>query len=73
MAQNQNQDNNQDIQAGMNRNNNNNSNSNGVSSTTSQSNRKARRCWSPDLHRRFVQALQMLGGSQGTDTLILIN
>uniref|UniRef100_A0A1J3ICB9 Transcription factor PCL1 n=1 Tax=Noccaea caerulescens TaxID=107243 RepID=A0A1J3ICB9_NOCCA len=45
-------------------NNNNNSNSNGVSSTTSQSNRKARRCWSPDLHRRFVQALQMLGGSQ---------
>ncbi|CAH2045601.1 unnamed protein product [Thlaspi arvense] len=47
-----------------NNNNNNNSNSNGVSSTTSQSNRKARRCWSPDLHRRFVQALQMLGGSQ---------
>lgn len=56
-----------------NNNNNNNSNSNGVSSTTSQSNRKARRCWSPDLHRRFVQALQMLGGSQGTNTLILIN
>ncbi|XP_020259971.1 myb family transcription factor EFM-like [Asparagus officinalis] len=27
-------------------------------------NRKARRCWSPDLHRRFVNALQMLGGSQ---------
>ncbi|XP_051134841.1 myb family transcription factor EFM-like [Andrographis paniculata] len=26
--------------------------------------RKARRCWSPDLHRRFVNALQMLGGSQ---------
>ncbi|KFK33519.1 hypothetical protein AALP_AA5G023500 [Arabis alpina] len=49
-----------------NNNNNNNSNSNGVSSTTSQSNRKARRCWSPDLHRRFVQALQMLGGSQAT-------
>ncbi|KAG2261568.1 hypothetical protein Bca4012_013715 [Brassica carinata] len=47
-----------------NNNNNNNSNSNGVSSTTSQNNRKARRCWSPDLHRRFVQALQMLGGSQ---------
>ncbi|KAG2301644.1 hypothetical protein Bca4012_059886 [Brassica carinata] len=47
-----------------NNNNNNNSNGNGVSSTTSQSNRKARRCWSPDLHRRFVQALQMLGGSQ---------
>ncbi|XP_041005911.1 myb family transcription factor EFM-like isoform X1 [Juglans microcarpa x Juglans regia] len=31
---------------------------------TSQSHRKARRCWSPDLHRRFVNALQMLGGSQ---------
>ncbi|KAJ7956623.1 Myb-like transcription factor family protein [Quillaja saponaria] len=32
--------------------------------TTNQTNRKARRCWSPDLHRRFVNALQMLGGSQ---------
>ncbi|XP_058075693.1 myb family transcription factor EFM-like [Magnolia sinica] len=31
---------------------------------TSQTQRKARRCWSPDLHRRFVNALQMLGGSQ---------
>lgn len=30
-----------------------------------QTHRKARRCWSPDLHRRFVNALQMLGGSQG--------
>lgn len=30
-----------------------------------QPHRKARRCWSPDLHRRFVNALQMLGGSQG--------
>lgn len=29
-----------------------------------QTHRKARRCWSPDLHRRFVNALQMLGGSQ---------
>ncbi|CAN4094335.1 unnamed protein product [Withania somnifera] len=29
-----------------------------------QPHRKARRCWSPDLHRRFVNALQMLGGSQ---------
>ena len=55
------------INSGKNNNNNINSNSNGVSSTTSQSNRKARRCWSPDLHRRFVQALQMLGGSQGTN------
>ncbi|XP_054807485.1 myb family transcription factor EFM-like isoform X2 [Prosopis cineraria] len=32
--------------------------------STTQSHRKARRCWSPDLHRRFVNALQMLGGSQ---------
>lgn len=31
---------------------------------TSQTHRKARRCWSPDLHRRFVNALHMLGGSQ---------
>ncbi|KAL5771320.1 hypothetical protein ACOSP7_015474 [Xanthoceras sorbifolium] len=31
---------------------------------TNQTHRKARRCWSPDLHRRFVNALQMLGGSQ---------
>ncbi|XP_047339179.1 myb family transcription factor EFM-like [Impatiens glandulifera] len=29
-----------------------------------QANRKARRCWSPDLHRRFLNALQMLGGSE---------
>ncbi|KAH9301463.1 hypothetical protein KI387_013046 [Taxus chinensis] len=29
-----------------------------------QSQRKARRCWSPELHRRFVGALQQLGGSQ---------
>ncbi|KAF1002864.1 hypothetical protein AG4045_001415 [Apium graveolens] len=40
----------------------------GVTSTTSlQTRRKARRCWSPDLHRRFVNALQMLGGSQGKE------
>ncbi|CAL0312106.1 unnamed protein product [Lupinus luteus] len=26
--------------------------------------RKQRRCWSPELHRRFVNALQKLGGSQ---------
>ncbi|PIN14192.1 hypothetical protein CDL12_13179 [Handroanthus impetiginosus] len=26
--------------------------------------RKQRRCWSPDLHRRFVNALQQLGGPQ---------
>ncbi|KAJ8493566.1 hypothetical protein OPV22_015287 [Ensete ventricosum] len=29
----------------------------------SQSHRKTRRCWSPDLHRRFLNALQQLGGS----------
>lgn len=28
-----------------------------------ESNRKARRCWSPELHRRFLHALQQLGGS----------
>ncbi|XP_057975583.1 transcription factor HHO5-like isoform X2 [Malania oleifera] len=27
--------------------------------------RKHRRCWSPELHRRFVDALQRLGGWQG--------
>ncbi|KAK8550236.1 hypothetical protein V6N13_118754 [Hibiscus sabdariffa] len=35
-----------------------------ASTNGSQPHRKARRCWSPDLHRRFVNALQMLGGSQ---------
>ncbi|XVF34751.1 hypothetical protein REPUB_Repub18cG0085900 [Reevesia pubescens] len=35
-----------------------------TNNNTSQPHRKARRCWSPDLHRRFVNALQMLGGSQ---------
>lgn len=30
----------------------------------SQASRKQRRCWSPDLHRRFLGALQQLGGSQ---------
>ncbi|CAI9100242.1 OLC1v1037195C1 [Oldenlandia corymbosa var. corymbosa] len=44
--------------------NNNNNNNNNNTSATSQTHRKARRCWSPDLHRRFVNALQMLGGSQ---------
>ncbi|KAL8223823.1 hypothetical protein R6Q57_019298 [Mikania cordata] len=29
-----------------------------------QTSRKQRRCWSTDLHRRFVNALQLLGGSQ---------
>ncbi|XWS70638.1 hypothetical protein CRYUN_Cryun03dG0063900 [Craigia yunnanensis] len=35
-----------------------------TSTNTIQPHRKARRCWSPDLHRRFVNALQMLGGTQ---------
>ncbi|XP_030552917.1 myb family transcription factor EFM [Rhodamnia argentea] len=35
-----------------------------TTTTNGQTHRKARRCWSPDLHRRFVNALQMLGGSQ---------
>jgi hypothetical protein len=35
--------------------------------------RKARRCWSPELHRRFVATLQRLDGPQGEDDLILIN
>ncbi|CAL0307141.1 unnamed protein product [Lupinus luteus] len=35
-----------------------------TATTTTQTHRKARRCWSPELHRRFVNALQMLGGSQ---------
>lgn len=30
-----------------------------------QSQRKTRRCWSPELHRRFLHALQQLGGSHG--------
>lgn len=40
-------------------------NSTSTSTQQQQPHRKARRCWSPDLHRRFVNALQMLGGSQG--------
>ncbi|XP_077234144.1 myb family transcription factor EFM-like [Tasmannia lanceolata] len=42
------------------------SSSSNVQSTVNQANppRKARRCWSPELHRRFVNALQQLGGSQ---------
>ncbi|CAN6460051.1 unnamed protein product [Victoria cruziana] len=34
------------------------------SAIQSQQQRKARRCWSPELHRRFVNALQQLGGAQ---------
>ncbi|KAH0457693.1 hypothetical protein IEQ34_013008 [Dendrobium chrysotoxum] len=35
--------------------------------------RKARRCWSPELHRRFVNALQILGGSQDYESNYCIN
>ncbi|XP_047179079.1 transcription factor HHO6-like isoform X2 [Vigna umbellata] len=31
-----------------------------------QSGRNQRRCWSPELHHRFVKALEELGGSQAT-------
>ncbi|VFQ98054.1 unnamed protein product [Cuscuta campestris] len=41
-----------------------NNNSNSSTTTATQTQRKARRCWSPDLHRRFVNALHILGGSQ---------
>ncbi|WCJ26125.1 myb-like transcription factor family protein [Euphorbia peplus] len=33
------------------------------SSEEKDSNKKQRRCWSPELHRRFLHALQQLGGS----------
>jgi hypothetical protein len=36
----------------------------------SQNNRKPRRCWSPELHRRFLHALQQLGGSHGLSLLL---
>lgn len=35
------------------------------SSLSTDPKRKPRRCWSLDLHRRFVNALQQLGGPQG--------
>ncbi|KAI6679411.1 hypothetical protein NL676_033292 [Syzygium grande] len=41
-----------------------NASTNNSTTANGQTHRKARRCWSPDLHRRFVNALQMLGGSQ---------
>ncbi|KDP38239.1 hypothetical protein JCGZ_04882 [Jatropha curcas] len=37
---------------------------NGLQPSQQQTARKQRRCWSPELHRRFVNALQQLGGSQ---------
>ncbi|RRT61638.1 hypothetical protein B296_00044049 [Ensete ventricosum] len=39
-----------------------------ISSQTQQQQqqpRKVRRCWSPDLHRRFLLALRLLGGAHG--------
>ncbi|KAK9988274.1 hypothetical protein SO802_028513 [Lithocarpus litseifolius] len=36
----------------------------GAQQSQQQTARKQRRCWSPELHRRFVNALQQLGGSQ---------
>ncbi|KAF5727237.1 transcription factor KAN3 [Tripterygium wilfordii] len=36
---------------------------NGPQTPQQQTSRKQRRCWSPELHRRFVSALQQLGGS----------
>ncbi|XP_057965857.1 transcription factor HHO6-like [Malania oleifera] len=41
-----------------------NSQSNLRTAPQQQTARKQRRCWSPELHRRFVNALQQLGGSQ---------
>lgn len=38
--------------------------------------RKARRCWSSELHRRFLQALEQLGGAHGlyqTEILIIFH
>lgn len=35
-----------------------------TNSTSSQQPRKARRCWSPELHQRFLHALRQLGGPQ---------
>ncbi|XP_052117567.1 transcription factor HHO5 [Arachis duranensis] len=35
-----------------------------IQAQQSQNPRKQRRCWSPELHRRFINALQQLGGAQ---------
>ncbi|KAG8081330.1 hypothetical protein GUJ93_ZPchr0007g5090 [Zizania palustris] len=35
-----------------------------LATTQQQQARKARRCWSPELHRKFISALQHLGGPQ---------
>jgi hypothetical protein len=43
----------------------------GQATPAPQTHRKARRCWSPELHRRFVNALQILGGAQGTPPIVI--
>ncbi|KAL8097039.1 hypothetical protein AgCh_030215 [Apium graveolens] len=35
-----------------------------IQTSSSQTSRKQRRCWSPELHRRFVASLEELGGAQ---------
>ncbi|CAN0876454.1 Transcription factor HHO3 [Linum grandiflorum] len=40
-----------------------NSNNNNKTKDGDKEQRKQRRCWSPELHRRFLHALQQLGGS----------
>lgn len=37
-----------------------------------QPQRKQRRSWSPELHRRFLHALQQLGGSHGMCLLVFV-
>lgn len=39
----------------------------------SQTQRKQRRCWSSELHRRFVHALQQLGGPHGTTRFLVLS
>ncbi|OMP06817.1 hypothetical protein COLO4_07878 [Corchorus olitorius] len=46
-------------------NNNGNSSNSKKEEKEGQAQRKTRRCWSPELHRRFLHALQQLGGSHG--------
>lgn len=46
--------------------------SSGRPSNQQTSSRKQRRCWSPELHRRFVDALTQLGGPQGSETSHLL-
>ncbi|OMO90234.1 hypothetical protein CCACVL1_07462 [Corchorus capsularis] len=50
-------------------NNGNSSNSTKKEEKEGQAQRKTRRCWSPELHRRFLHALQQLGGSHEYATM----